>query len=104
MQKPWMDIPPAQFFKGSPMLEVLDFLERLAPFSPPQLLVRDDAPKLAIAAPVGPPAPAPPPPPPVAIAGLLSRRHPRARTLVSAPYPSWHRRRDREPDDATYNN
>ncbi len=40
----WMDVPPAQFFKGSPMLEVIDFLERLAPFSSPSLLVRDDRP------------------------------------------------------------
>lgn len=43
----WMDVSLAQFFKGSPMLEVLDFLERLAPFSPPQLLLRDEAPRLA---------------------------------------------------------
>jgi nitrous oxidase accessory protein len=42
----WMDVSLAQFFKGSPMLEVLDFLERLAPFSPPQLLLRDTAPRL----------------------------------------------------------
>ncbi|WP_373508245.1 NosD domain-containing protein [Thiocapsa sp.] len=27
----WMDVPPAQFFAGSPMLEVIDFLARLAP-------------------------------------------------------------------------
>ena len=40
----WQDAPYAQFFKDSPMLEVLDFLERLAPFSKPQLLVRDMAP------------------------------------------------------------
>ena len=31
----WMDVPPAQFFKGTPMLEVIDFLERLAPFQCP---------------------------------------------------------------------
>ena len=37
----WRDEPYAQFFKGSPMLEMLDFLERLAPFSPPDLLVTD---------------------------------------------------------------
>ncbi len=42
----WRDIPNAQFFKGSPMLETLDFLERLAPFSPPELLVRDNKPLL----------------------------------------------------------
>lgn len=40
----WQDNPYAQFFKGSPMLEVLDFLERLAPFSEPRLLVRDKTP------------------------------------------------------------
>lgn len=40
----WIDIPAAQFFKGSPLIEVLDFLERLAPFSPPELVLRDHAP------------------------------------------------------------
>ena len=40
----WKDVPNAQFFKGSPMLEVMDFLERLAPFSDPDLLVRDKLP------------------------------------------------------------
>ncbi len=40
----WMDVPSARFFKGSPVLEVLDFLERLAPFSPPDLTLRDDRP------------------------------------------------------------
>ncbi len=40
----WMDVPPAQFFKGSPLLEVLDFLERLAPLSAPDLMVRDERP------------------------------------------------------------
>ncbi|MEA3273847.1 MAG: nitrous oxide reductase family maturation protein NosD [Pseudomonadota bacterium] len=43
----WMDVPPAQFFKGSPMLEVLDFLERLAPFSEPDLVLRDTLPLMA---------------------------------------------------------
>ncbi len=42
----WMDIPHAQFFKGSPMLEVLDFLERLAPFSEPSLVLEDKTPLL----------------------------------------------------------
>lgn len=42
----WQDVPPAQFFKGSPMLEVLDFLERLAPFSQPELVLRDTRPEL----------------------------------------------------------
>ncbi|WP_236725589.1 nitrous oxide reductase family maturation protein NosD [Solemya pervernicosa gill symbiont] len=40
----WMDVPAAQFFKGSPMLETLDFLERLAPFSEPEMVLRDAAP------------------------------------------------------------
>jgi nitrous oxidase accessory protein len=42
----WHDEPYAQFFKGSPMLEVLDFLERLAPFSEPDMLVRDERPSM----------------------------------------------------------
>ncbi len=40
----WSDVPTAQFFVGSPMLEVVDFLERLAPFSPPALILRDESP------------------------------------------------------------
>ncbi|MCK5918923.1 MAG: nitrous oxide reductase family maturation protein NosD [Cocleimonas sp.] len=43
----WRDAPNAQFFKGSPVLETLDFLERLAPFSTPDLLVRDKKPVIA---------------------------------------------------------
>ena len=42
-----MDVPPAQFYKGSPMLEVLDFLEQLAPFTEPDLMLRDPRPILA---------------------------------------------------------
>ncbi|MDH5765491.1 MAG: nitrous oxide reductase family maturation protein NosD [Gammaproteobacteria bacterium] len=44
----WMDVPAAEFFKGSPLLEVLDFIERLAPFSPPELVMRDSKPKLFV--------------------------------------------------------
>ncbi len=40
----WMDIPQARFFKSAPALEVLDFLERLAPFSSPILLLSDKEP------------------------------------------------------------
>ncbi|MCU7892426.1 MAG: nitrous oxide reductase family maturation protein NosD [Candidatus Thiodiazotropha sp. (ex Ustalcina ferruginea)] len=40
----WMDVPSARFFKGSPVLEVMDFLERLAPFTQPNMLVRDEKP------------------------------------------------------------
>lgn len=43
----WMDVPPAQFFKGSPILEVIDFLERLAPFTEPTMVLRDARPLLA---------------------------------------------------------
>ncbi|MEJ2593414.1 MAG: NosD domain-containing protein, partial [Candidatus Thiodiazotropha sp.] len=42
----WMDVPSARFFKGSPVLEVMDFLERLAPFSHPNMLVRDKHPRM----------------------------------------------------------
>ena len=40
----WMEIPQARFFRNSPVLELLDFLERLAPFSPPDMILRDPAP------------------------------------------------------------
>ncbi len=43
----WRDAPYAQFFKGSPLLETIDFLERLAPFTEPELLVRDKLPDMA---------------------------------------------------------
>ena len=41
----WMEIPQARFFKTSPALEALDFLERLAPFSTPDLMLRDESPR-----------------------------------------------------------
>jgi nitrous oxidase accessory protein len=41
----WMEIPHARFFKNAPALEMLDFLERLAPFSSPELLLKDDSPR-----------------------------------------------------------
>lgn len=40
----WMDTPMARFFRNSPLLELLDFLERLAPFSAPVMILRDPAP------------------------------------------------------------
>ena len=40
----WMEIPQARFFKNAPLMEALDFLERLAPFSSPTLLLKDEAP------------------------------------------------------------
>jgi len=42
----WRDVPYAQFYKGSPILEVLDFLERLAPFTQPDLVLKDDRPRM----------------------------------------------------------
>jgi len=41
----WMEIPAAGFFKLSPVLELLNFLERLAPFSSPELQLRDTKPR-----------------------------------------------------------
>jgi nitrous oxidase accessory protein len=41
----WMELPMARFFKTSPVLELLDFLERLAPFSSPELQLKDPAPR-----------------------------------------------------------
>jgi nitrous oxidase accessory protein len=41
----WMDVPFARFFRNAPMMEMLDFLERLAPFSTPTLLLRDEKPR-----------------------------------------------------------
>jgi nitrous oxidase accessory protein len=41
----WMEMPVARFFSNSPVMELLDFLERLAPFSTPNLLVRDERPR-----------------------------------------------------------
>lgn len=43
----WIEQPAAQFFKTAPVLELLDFLERLAPFSSPELQLKDDAPRFA---------------------------------------------------------
>jgi nitrous oxidase accessory protein len=42
----WMDTPMASFYRNSPVLEMLDFLERLAPFSSPHLVLRDPAPRI----------------------------------------------------------
>jgi len=43
----WMDKPKAAFFQGTPVLSVLDFLERLAPFSTPLLMLKDDRPQMS---------------------------------------------------------
>jgi len=47
----WMDVPDAQFFRTSPSLELIDFVERLGSLTEPRLIMRDDSPRLA------PPAP-----------------------------------------------
>ncbi len=41
----WIEMPPARFFKNSPVMELLDFLERLAPFSSPELTLKDERPR-----------------------------------------------------------
>jgi nitrous oxidase accessory protein len=43
----WIETPAAKFFRNSPVLELLDFLERLAPFAAPALILRDPAPRMA---------------------------------------------------------
>ena len=42
----WMETPKTKFFANAPVLELLDFLERLAPFSSPSLILRDAAPRM----------------------------------------------------------
>ena len=42
----WMETPKARFFRNTPALELLDFLERLAPFSTPDRLLADPRPHL----------------------------------------------------------
>jgi nitrous oxidase accessory protein len=41
----WVDLPPVAFFRGSLLFEAIDFLERLAPFTSPTLILRDEAPR-----------------------------------------------------------
>jgi len=43
----WMETPRAKFFANAPALELLDFLEKLAPFASPSLILRDPAPRVA---------------------------------------------------------
>lgn len=42
----WMDWPWVSFFRASPVLEMIDFVERLAPFSEPPLVLRDPKPRV----------------------------------------------------------
>lgn len=41
----WIEMPTARFFKTAPVMELLDFLERLAPFSSPELTLKDERPR-----------------------------------------------------------
>ena len=43
----WMDVKPAAFFRGAPVLSMLDFLERLAPFTEPLLMLEDKKPRMS---------------------------------------------------------
>lgn len=43
----WMEVPHASFFRGGLALAALDFVERLAPFSEPRLLLREASPQMA---------------------------------------------------------
>lgn len=47
----WMEVPSTAFFRGAPSMELVDFIERLAPFSEPRLLVRES--DVPMAAPSG---------------------------------------------------
>jgi nitrous oxidase accessory protein len=40
----WADVPMTSFYRGSPVFEAIDFLARLAPFSEPLLILRDEEP------------------------------------------------------------
>ncbi|NWG31191.1 MAG: nitrous oxide reductase family maturation protein NosD [Rhodocyclaceae bacterium] len=42
----WMETPLAAFFRNSPVLELIDFLERLAPFSAPYRILSDPVPDM----------------------------------------------------------
>lgn len=44
----WMEVRDASFFRGGLALEALDFIERLAPFSEPLLLVKEQNPLTAM--------------------------------------------------------
>ncbi len=44
----WMDRPMTKFFRSSPALELVDFVERLAPFSTPKIILRDPTPRITV--------------------------------------------------------
>jgi len=41
----WMDVPETAFFLGTPLLSLVDFLERLAPFTEPLTMLKDEKPR-----------------------------------------------------------
>ena len=49
----WQDVPDAQFFRTSPSLELVDFIERLGSLIDPRLILRDAAPRLDLPEGVG---------------------------------------------------
>lgn len=53
----WMDVPAAQLFRSSPAVTLVDFVERLAPFVEPRLLLVDETPKISGSAAALPPSP-----------------------------------------------
>ena len=42
----WLDRPMTQFFRGSPVMQAIDFAERLLPLSAPELVLCDPAPRM----------------------------------------------------------
>jgi nitrous oxidase accessory protein len=44
----WMDVPDAAFFLGTPLLSLIDFLEKLAPFSDPLIMLKDEKPRFSL--------------------------------------------------------
>lgn len=49
----WADVPDAQFFRTSPSLELIDFIERLGSLIEPRLILRDTSPRLDLPEGVG---------------------------------------------------
>ncbi len=44
----FLEEPKATFFRNAPVLELLDLLERLAPFAAPELVLRDERPRFSL--------------------------------------------------------
>ena len=44
----WMDRSMAKFYRGSPNLEIIDFVERLVPFSDPDIILQDPKPMMKV--------------------------------------------------------